>query len=184
MFTHDTVSSLIAASALVNTVAGASNSGDDEMQTAEDLERFTETHEYTGLTVGDDEELLQVRSARQRLLSLWDLDRDDLVQAVNELLAEHRAIPQLVRHDGHDWHIHAIDPQRPLADRIAVEAAMGMLDLLRVDEQGRLRRCVADDCEAVLVDLSRNRSRRFCDVGNCANRAHVASYRARKETDS
>jgi hypothetical protein len=32
----------------------------------------------------------------------------------------------------------------------------------------------------VLVDLSRNRSRRFCDVNGCANRAHVAAYRARR----
>ncbi len=181
MFTHDTVSSLIAASALVNTVPGASDSGDDEMQTTEDLQRFTDTHQYSGLTTSDETELAEVRSTRARLLPLWDLDRDGLVHAVNGLLAEHRAIPQLVRHDGHDWHIHAIDPQRPLAERIAVEAAMGMLDLLRIDEQGRLRRCIADDCDAVLVDLSRNRSRRFCDVGNCANRAHVASYRARKE---
>jgi predicted RNA-binding Zn ribbon-like protein len=40
--------------------------------------------------------------------------------------------------------------------------------------------CEAPDCQAVLVDLSRNRSRRFCDVNNCANRAHVAAYRARR----
>ena len=31
----------------------------------------------------------------------------------------------------------------------------------------------------VLVDLSKNRSRRFCDTGNCGNRQHVAAYRER-----
>lgn len=90
-----------------------------------------------------------------------------------------RQFPQLVRHDGHDWHIHAIKPDRPLHDRIVAEAAMGVLDLLRIGEHGRLRRCEAEGCDAALVDLSRNRSRRFCNVGNCANRSHVATYRAR-----
>lgn len=183
MFTHDTISGLTAATALANTVPQASKSRDDEMESIADLKRFTATHCYTGLIAGDDDELRQVRATRDQLLSLWDLNPDDLVQAVNALLSVHRAIPQLVRHDRHDWHIHAIDPQRPLAHRIAVEAAMGILDLIRIGEQGRLRRCVAEDCEAVLVDLSRNRSRRFCDVSNCANRSHVANYRARKETN-
>ena len=57
---------------------------------------------------------------------------------------------------------------------------MAFVDLVRADDLGRLRRCAAEDCDAVLVDLSRNRSRRFCDTGNCGNRAHVAAYRARR----
>ena len=51
----------------------------------------------------------------------------------------------------------------------------------RSDELERLRLCDAPDCDAVLVDLSRNRSRRYCDTGNCGNRANVAAYRARKK---
>ena len=53
-------------------------------------------------------------------------------------------------------------------------------DLIRAGELRRLKTCAAPDCEAVLIDLSRNRSRRFCDTGNCANRQHVAAYRERK----
>jgi predicted RNA-binding Zn ribbon-like protein len=56
---------------------------------------------------------------------------------------------------------------------------MGLLDLVRSDELDRLRTCAAEDCDDVLVDLSKNRSRRFCD-GGCGNRANVAAYRARK----
>ena len=184
MFTHDTVMGLTATTALVNTTPGASNSGTDEMESLSDLSSFARSYGFSGRIDSDDDELRQVRSTRDRLSPLWNLEPDDLVDAVNVLLHEHRAVPQLVRHDGHDWHIHAIDPDRPLADRIAVEAAMGMLDLLRIGEHGRLRHCAADECDAVLVDLSRNRSRRFCDVGNCANRSHVATYRARRATTS
>ena len=35
------------------------------------------------------------------------------------------------------------------------------------------------DCEAVFVDLPKNRSRRYCNTGNCGNRQHVAAYRER-----
>ncbi|MGW6510364.1 CGNR zinc finger domain-containing protein, partial [Streptomyces niveus] len=36
----------------------------------------------------------------------------------------------------------------------------------------RLKICAAPDCEAVLFDVSRNRSKIFCDTGNCGNRQH------------
>jgi predicted RNA-binding Zn ribbon-like protein len=56
---------------------------------------------------------------------------------------------------------------------------MAFVDVIRTDELDRLRICAADDCEDVLVDLSKNRSRRFCEAG-CGNRVAVAAYRARK----
>ena len=56
---------------------------------------------------------------------------------------------------------------------------MAMTDVIRMDELGRLRICAADDCDDVVVDLSKNRSRRYCD-GGCGNRANVAAYRARR----
>jgi predicted RNA-binding Zn ribbon-like protein len=50
---------------------------------------------------------------------------------------------------------------------------------VRDGELNRLRVCDMPDCGNVLVDLSKNRSRRFCDAG-CGNRAAVHAYRARK----
>ena len=35
------------------------------------------------------------------------------------------------------------------------------------------------DCDSVLIDLSKNSSKRYCDL-NCSNRAAVTAYRARK----
>ena len=61
----------------------------------------------------------------------------------------------------------------------SVEAAMALVDVVRSDELDRLRVCDADDCSDVLVDLSKNRSRRYCDAG-CGNRVNVAAYRARR----
>jgi predicted RNA-binding Zn ribbon-like protein len=62
---------------------------------------------------------------------------------------------------------------------MAVEAAMAFADVVRTQQLERLRLCAADDCSNVHVDLSKNRSRRFCGTA-CANRVNVAAYRTRQ----
>ena len=64
-------------------------------------------------------------------------------------------------------------------DRMIVEYAMSMLDVVRSGDLDRLGFCAAPDCNQVVLDLSRNRSREFCDNG-CGNRQNVAAYRARR----
>ena len=124
-------------------------------------------------------ELAEVRAMRPRFAELWELAEDDVAERVNALLAEAQALPQLVRHDGWDWHLHATTPAAPLATRMAVELGMALVDVVRAGELSRLQVCAADDCSAVLVDLSKNRSRRYCD-GGCGNRVNVQAYRARQ----
>jgi predicted RNA-binding Zn ribbon-like protein len=65
---------------------------------------------------------------------------------------------------------------------MAVEAAMAVLDLVRAGELNRLRICAYPGCGNVLVDLSKNKSKRYCDTG-CSNRAAVDAYRARLRSD-
>ena len=178
VFAPDTELNLLAAVELVNTASR--RDGLDAMATPEDLTEFYDRWGYTARHVGDEPELAAVRDAREQIARLWDLDRDAAVPLLNELLARGRAVPALVRHDGYDWHLHATEPDDPLGTIMLVETAMAMADVVRGNEYDRLQRCAADDCDAVLVDLSRNRSRRFCDVNGCANRAHVAAYRARR----
>lgn len=179
LFAHDTEVSLATTAALINTLPGASNSGTDELSTLEQLVEFLDRFEFTGSRTGDASELAQMRALRPRLRELWTRDEDDVVGLINSLLREANALPQLVKHDHWDWHLHATPASAPVAERAQVEAAMAVIDLVRTKELSRLHECAADDCDAVVVDLSRNRSRRYCDVGNCGNRANVAAYRAR-----
>jgi len=174
VFTHDTEASLLAAVALVN-----SEVEPDTLTTRAELEAFLDEHEFTGTRRRDAAELAAVREMRPRLRALLTTDRDTAADLVNDLLGEAHALPQLVRHGEHDWHIHAVAPDAPLATRIAVEAAMAMIDVIRADEMSRLDICDDPDCEGLVLDLSRNRSRRFCSTA-CTNRAAVAAYRARK----
>jgi len=180
LFAHDTELALRGAAALVNTAPTLPTDTDD-LATVEDLERFVAEWEWTGSRAHDHAELEAVRALRPRLRRLWTVDTDGAAALVNELLADARALPQLVRHGEWTWHLHATPPEAPLATRMAVEAAMAMVDVIRADELGRLRTCAGDDCEDAVVDLSKNRSKRYCD-GGCANRAHVAAYRRRRAT--
>ncbi len=175
IFAHDTEIALTAAAALVNT-------GRDELDTLSstaELDEFVETWEYLGARSGRAAELAAVRQLRGRLAKLWDSDEDGAVELVNLLLRENQALPQLVRHDRWDYHIHAVGSGAPLASRIAVEAAMAFSDVIRMKEFQRLQVCSGEDCADVYIDLSKNRSRRFCST-SCGNRANVAAYRARQ----
>ncbi len=174
VFAHDTQESLLAAVALANSMQPPAG-----LHSVRDLDEFFETYDYTGRHDRTRDELEAVRSLRPRLRVLLLADRDDAVGLVNGLLAEHRAIPQLMRHGEHDWHIHAVPFDAPLATRIAVETAMAMIDVIRADEMSRLGICADADCEAIVLDLSRNRSRRYCST-TCSNRNAVAAYRARR----
>lgn len=180
LFTHDTELALIETAALVNSL-GLRAEDEDTLVTEADFEAFFARNPYSGEIRRTAEERESVRALRSRLLALWKIrDRDEAAAFVNEILDECDAHPYLAKHDQFDWHLHVTRPDAPLADRIAAEAAMALLDLIRADELSRLRICAADDCSDVVVDLSRNRSKRYCDTGNCGNRANVAAYRARR----
>jgi predicted RNA-binding Zn ribbon-like protein len=186
LFAHDTEVALVAAAALVNTAGVRPGHEQDTLTDRAALDEFVAHWRFSGSrqappAAGErDEELEAVRDLRPELRRLWTSgDPRVVAEGVNRLLADGGALPQLVRHDGWDWHLHATAPEQPLAVRMAVEAAMALVDVVRGEELARLKVCEADDCEDLHVDLSKNRSRRYCE-GGCGNRANVAAYRARK----
>lgn len=174
VFTHDTEQGLQAAVLIANSALEP-----DTLTTVADLDAVWDDFAYTGLHERTRAELDAVRAVRGRLRALLSAERDDAVELVNDLLRENDAVPQLARHGEYDWHIHAIDTDAPLAVRLLVETAMAMIDVIRQDEMSRLDVCDDADCEALVLDLSRNRSKRFCST-TCGNRNAVAAYRARQ----
>ena len=173
-FAPDVAEALRAAVALVNSAEEP-----ETLTTVEELADFFEGHGYTGRHDGTRAELHAVRRLRAELRALLLAPRDEAVDLVNAVLAEEQAVPRLVRHDALDWHLHAVADDEPLARRIRVETAMAMLDVIRLDEHSRFAVCADDQCEAVALDLSRNRSKRYCST-TCTNRNAAAAYRARR----
>ena len=174
IFARDTELSLLAAVSLVNSAEPP-----DTLTSLADLDDFWTRFAYTGRHDRDNAELAAVRRLRPRLRELLTAERDTAVTIVNDLLERAHATPKLVRHDDLDWHLHVVEPETPLAERIAAETSMAMTEVIRADEMSRLGVCAQDDCQNIVLDLSRNRSKIFCG-NNCSNRAAVAAYRARQ----
>jgi predicted RNA-binding Zn ribbon-like protein len=170
----DTAASLLAAVALVNTATEP-----DTLTGPEAVDAWYAACDYTGRRDRDAAELAELRALRPVLRRLLTAERDRAAELVNAVLLETRALPQLVRHGSTDWHLHAVSPDAPVARRVAVETAMAMADVIRADELSRLAVCADAGCDGVVLDLSRNRSRRYHSTA-CANRNAVAAYRARR----
>ena len=49
-------------------------------------------------------------------------------------------------------------------------------DLLISEELGRIKKCADPTCGWLFLDISRNRSRRWCDMRDCGNRAKASRY--------
>jgi predicted RNA-binding Zn ribbon-like protein len=151
----------------------------DTLTDQDEVESWWTAHRYTGRHDRDAAELAALRGIRAELRALLTADRDSAAEIANQMLADARAVPQLVRHDELDWHIHAVSSEEPLDRRVIVETAMAMVDLIRADELSRVSVCADDGCEGLVLDLTRNRSRRFCST-RCSNRNAAAAYRARE----
>ena len=172
LFAHDTTAALTLAADLVNAApddAGA-------------LDAFLDHRHITPRRPATPADARAVQALRPRLRAVWHAPGpEERAALINGLLRDSGARPWLVDHGGGwGWHLHVTEPAAPLAHRIGAQAGFAFADLVRLGETGRLRVCDAPDCGAVLIDLSRNRSRRYCDTGNCGNRQHVAAYRARQ----
>src|SRR5882724_173069 len=101
LFAHDTEQALAGAAALVNTAVD-----DEGLPDTQALDEFTRRWGWTGKRDRDEAELRAVRALRPRLRQFWEVGEDRIVEIVNGLLREAKAVPQLVRHDGWDYHLH------------------------------------------------------------------------------
>jgi len=61
--------------------------------------------------------------------------------------------------------------------RILVEVYDEMVDGI----WERMKACKADDCRWAFLDTSKNRSRAWCSMESCGNRAKVHAYRQRHQ---
>ena len=70
----------------------------------------------------------------------------------------------------------------PVGDAFAglmIPVVESAADSLIQEELGKVRRCGGNNCKRVFFDETRNRSRRWCDMSTCGNRAKAARFRKR-----
>ncbi|MFE2536155.1 CGNR zinc finger domain-containing protein [Streptomyces sp. NPDC059371] len=180
LITHDTRCALDAVVDLVNTAPEDETA--DGLADVSSLADFVRKHEISDVGVLSERDLAAVQDVRGLFAKIFAADEPRTAASlINELVAAAGTTPRLTDHDGYDWHVHYFAPGASVADHLAADCGMALAFFVVAGEQDRLRRCEAPDCRRAFVDLSRNRSRRYCDSRTCGNRLHVAAYRARRK---
>jgi len=180
LFSHDTEHSLASVVDLVNTAPSAGNG--ELLPDLAALREWVRVNDVSGLGLLTEEDLVSVRALRDRIRPVFAAtDDDSAAQVINELISQAPVTPRLTDHDGYDFHVHYFAEGASLVDHLAIDGGMALAQVLAAGERERLRLCEAPNCQQALVDLSRNRSKRYCDARTCGNRLHVAAYRSRQK---
>lgn len=175
-FTHYSNGNVQAAADLVNTRGHPS--GRDYMSTPELTAEFVAAHGFSDGSTVTEHDVAELHEVRERLEEVFYApDEPTAAERINALLSDLDVRPQLTHHDG-KWHFHYAPEDAPLGRRVAGALVMGIATVVGEFGFERLGVCSADDCADVFVDMSRNRSRRYCN-DLCSTRMNVAAYRAR-----
>jgi predicted RNA-binding Zn ribbon-like protein len=69
-------------------------------------------------------------------------------------------------------------------DRMLSEIARSAADLLRSANVRIIRQCASDTCGWLFLDVTKNHSRRWCEMRACGNRDKVRRHRARRRNSA
>jgi predicted RNA-binding Zn ribbon-like protein len=106
--------------------------------------------------------------AAHRELRPVDLDaiNDELCEALSHL----ELIPDLT------WRLESSRPEDAALMLVTLSAAR----LLLSQQKNRIRECANERCGWIFIDRSKNRSRKWCDMSDCGNRAKAHRFQAKK----
>ena len=123
-------------------------------------------------------DLPRARALRTNLRRAFEAPNERrAVDALNYVVRESDAKPQLYAR-GDRWEFGFDSPSSDPISELAMRTGLGLLDVIRNEGSERLGLCSAAPCIGVFVDLSKNRSRKYCSQ-LCADRMNQAAYRRR-----
>lgn len=178
----------------VNTEGVERNSPPDRL---ESLDLFLEWTAAHGLTDEDRAEaigrrtataeaesfLAEARELREALYGIFgELARGESPPPADLAVLERRLRPALrrlrlgERDGGFEWRLP--EPPREPAE-LLWPIALAAADLLRSELLERVKECDGETCSWMFIDESRNRSRRWCDMADCGNRAKARRFHRR-----
>jgi predicted RNA-binding Zn ribbon-like protein len=129
---------------------------------------------------------LRLREAIFGIGSAIANDRDpavDDLDIVRLAVRDAMASGALTRHGGGGYGLDFGDA--PPAAAVIGPVALSALDMLETADFARLKQCPGrtpdNDCQWLFLDVSKNNSRRWCDMATCGNRTKSHRHRARKQ---
>lgn len=154
--------------------------GQDLLDTIEALHDFVARNaiaEVQPVVVSD---LVPIHALRTLGTALaHEADEDTRIKLINRMVLEAKVAPRLTNHDGYAWHIHYAGLDPAVADYLGAGCGVSLMLLVDAGELARFSTCQNVDCRNAFLDLSKNRSRKYCDSASCGGRVHSANYRAR-----
>lgn len=130
--------------------------------------------------------LERTRALREAIYRVFRARLTDSAPSADDLAtltaagAEATAAQRLVCRDGGfelEW------PETDDLNRAWWPAATSALGLLLSEDLARVKECATPDCNWMFVDASKNRSRRWCDMKDCGNRAKARRHYARRKKE-
>ena len=130
--------------------------------------------------------LAQAGSLREALYGLFSARAAGLPAPASDLHTVNRAIGKAMTRaglspaagGGFEWGW----PGAPLGlDRVAWWVARSAAELLTSKELTSVRECAGYDCGRLFMDGTKNRSRRWCDMASCGNRAKGRRHYERRK---
>ena len=125
---------------------------------------------------------------REGMYRIFSAVARQLPSAESDLVAFNAALTQALGRlrvvragDGYGWGWRGDSGE---LDRMLWPIARSAGELLTSEELGRVRQCAGDPCGWLFLDTSRNRSRRWCDMESCGNRAKARRHYRRKRATS
>jgi predicted RNA-binding Zn ribbon-like protein len=123
--------------------------------------------------------LARAAEAMRGVFESMEAGREDAAAgAVNRLLRETGARPQLDRIPGEPWQVHFHGSDDTYGVGWSAGCATALALAVGSELGGRLGVCRAPRCDRVYVDFSRNAVRQFCSPP-CQSRVKAAAFRAR-----
>lgn len=167
-------------SSFVNTLEkNVTRPDEEQLDSPEALGSWMNAH---GIPPGDDlgppdvKRAIEFREAMRLLLlanNSGELERDAL-RRLREAADE-----GLIRVEIHDDGEAFARPARAGVPALFARLLAAVADSQCAGSWDRLKACAADDCQWAFYDTSRNRSRTWCSMEVCGNRAKTRAYRAR-----
>jgi predicted RNA-binding Zn ribbon-like protein len=133
--------------------------------------------QLAGRVTSNDLEALRLLREEFRLIFAAAARHDDaeVAERLNALLTRHPIHPQIVSHDGQDWHIHLVE-SGSAADRHAAAAIAGLTGLLIESGADRLSTCAATGCQRVFIAVTPAGDKPYCSE-RCTPKANVHALR-------
>ncbi len=101
-------------------------------------------------------------------------DLNDFNQMWSETLAHTYITPH---GDGFEWAWREDDA----LDRMLRPVIRSAAELLTSPDLSRIKTCVGEDCRWLFLDMSKNKSRRWCDMNDCGNRNKARRHYQRRQ---